>query len=72
MCINAAKLTLPRAPNNADIPGWKDKIRPLKETFGLKFGTKVKDLMMAWSLTYFVRPDVITTTLSGHKNCKLN
>ena len=32
MCINAAKLTLPRARDNTGIPGWNDKIRPLKDT----------------------------------------
>ena len=32
MCINAAKLTLPRARDNAGIPGWNDKTRLLKDT----------------------------------------
>ena len=32
MCINAAMLTLPRARDNAGIPGWNHKIRPLKDT----------------------------------------
>ena len=30
ICISAVKLTLPKARNNKPIPGWNDKIRPLK------------------------------------------